>query len=136
MHFRARQHIRRPADFAAVRKEGRRLFGAAFVFSWRRRSPDPAIDLPRFAVVASRRVGSAVVRNRLKRQIREIWRHHQHQFPAELDVIITLRPGADQVSFAELEQQFLRAARRAGFSPAPDPSSTSDHGNQVSAHES
>lgn len=119
MRLRPRQRIRRPSDFAAVRKEGRRQFGAAFVFSVRRRPPDPRLDLPRFAVVASRRVGNAVVRNRQKRRLREIFRAHQDLFPPDVDLVVTLQPKGAEASFAELEQQFLAAARRLGFGTKP-----------------
>lgn len=115
MRFRSRQHLRRQADFAAIRSEGRRVFGAAFVFSWRRRGTDLNLDLPRFAVVASRRVGPAIVRNRLKRRLREIFRAHQHRLPPEVDIVATLRPGAATFTFANLESEFLKAAQRAGI---------------------
>lgn len=117
MRLRSRQRMRRQSDFAAVRKEGRRQIGAAFVMAVRRRPADPQFELPRFAVVASRRVGNAVVRNRLKRQLREIFRAHQTIFPGEADVVVTLQPRGVGTSFADLEQQFLTAARRCGFSP-------------------
>jgi len=124
MRFRSRQHLRRQADFAAIRSEGRRLFGAAFVFSWRRRDPQPGLDLPRFAVVASRRVGPAVVRNRLKRQLREIFRAHQGELPVAVDIIATLRPGAGKAPFAVLETEFVKAARRSGLFDAPSEPTT------------
>jgi ribonuclease P protein component len=110
--------MRRQSDFAAVRKEGRRHFGAAFVMAVRRRPPDPRQDLPRFAVIASRRVGNAVVRNRLKRQLRALFREHQTLFSAECDVVVTLQAKGVGTPFAELEKQFLAAARRLGFAPA------------------
>jgi ribonuclease P protein component len=115
MRFRPRQHIRRPADFAAVRNEGRRHFGTAFIFSHRRRSPEPRLDLPRFAIVASRKVGPAVTRNRLKRCLREIFREHQRMFPDGVDIVIVLRPGGAGWAFADLEREFLRLARKAGY---------------------
>lgn len=115
MRLRSRQRIRRQSDFAAIRQEGRRQFGAAFVFAVRRRPPDPRLDLPRFAIVASRRVGPAVTRNRLKRRMREIFRAHQQIFPGECDVVVTLQARASEATFVELEQQFLKAARRCGF---------------------
>ena len=123
MRLRSRQRMRRQSDFAAVRKEGRRQFGAAFVMAVRRRPPDPRFELPRFAVIASRRVGNAVVRNRLKRRLREIFRAHQAIFPGNLDVVVTLQPRSAGATFAELEEQFLTAARRSGFPPkSSDPS--------------
>ena len=115
MRLRSRQRLSRQADFAAVRKEGRRQFGAAFVFSARIRPQSPGADLPRFAVVASRRVGKAHVRNLLKRRLRAIFREHQQIFPPETDVIVTLKARAADASFEELERSFLSAARRSGF---------------------
>jgi ribonuclease P protein component len=117
MRLRSRQRLRRQSDFAAVRQEGRRQFGAAFVFAARKRPPLSRVgaDLPRFAVVASRRVGNAVVRNRLKRRMREIFRTHQQIFPAELDIVVTLQTKAVGMTFAELEKQFLGAAKRLGY---------------------
>lgn len=106
-----------------MRQEGRRQFGAAFVFAVRRRPPDPRFELPRFAVVASRRVGNAVVRNRLKRRLREIFRAHQRLFPGDLDIVVTLQPKGTEASFAELETKFLAAARRCGFGRTSDAAS-------------
>lgn len=115
MRLRSRQRLRRQSDFAAVRQEGRRQFGAAFVFAARQRPTDPRAELPRFAVVASRRVGNAVMRNLLKRRLRAIFRAHQTLFPGDTDVIVTLQAKAAGATFSELEKQFLTAARRSGF---------------------
>lgn len=124
MRLRSRQHIRRQADFAAVRNEGRRQHGAAFIFAVRRRPADASSDLPRFAVVASRRVGNAVTRNLLKRRMRVIFRENQTLFPGDVDVIVTLQARAAEVAFADLERHFRAAAHRAGFSASPKPSVT------------
>lgn len=121
MRLRSRQHIRRQADFAAVRNEGRRQHGAAFVFSVRRRPADPRFELPRFAVVASRRVGNAVVRNLLRRRLRAIFRENQQLFPGDVDIIVTLQPRATEATFSDLERYFRAAAHRAGFSLPPPP---------------
>lgn len=124
MRLRSRQHLRRQADFAAVRNEGRRQHGAAFIFSVRRRPADRYFDLPRFAVVASRRVGNAVMRNLLKRRMREIFRENQTLFPGDVDIVVTLQARAAEATFADLERYFRAAAHRAGFSPnTPRPQS-------------
>jgi len=117
MRLRSRQHLRRQADFAAVRNEGRRQHGAAFIFSVRRRPVDRYFDLPRFAVVASRRVGNAVMRNLLKRRMREVFRENQTLFPGDVDIVVTLQARAAEATFADLERYFRAAAHRAGFSP-------------------
>jgi ribonuclease P protein component len=119
MRLRSRQHIRRQADFAAIRNEGRRQHGAAFIFSVRRRPADPRFDLPRFAVVASCRVGNAVVRNLLRRRLRAIFRENQQLFPGDVDIVVTLQSRATEATFADLERYFRAAAHRAGFSATP-----------------
>jgi ribonuclease P protein component len=119
MRFRPRQRLRRQADFVATRKEGRRQFGAAFVFSVRRRPPGSRFDLPRLGIVASRRVGPSVTRNLIKRRVREIFRENQALFPGDADIVIVLQPKAAAASFEDLRRQFLEAARRCGFGTAP-----------------
>lgn len=118
MRFRSRQHVRSQADFAAVRKEGRRQYGAAFVFSVRRRPADSPFDLPRLAVVASRKVGNAVTRNRIRRRVRELFRENQTIFPGDVDVVVTLQARAAEATFEDLKRAFLAAAKRAGFAAA------------------
>lgn len=72
---------------------------------------------PRLGITATRKVGSAVVRNRLKRRVREIYRRwdKRSQLPP-LDIVLHLRPTASGASFQELERE-IRALCR-GLIPA------------------
>lgn len=56
----------------------------------------------RLGLVVSRRVGSAVVRNRWKRLIREAFRVHIRSIPAGVDIVVLPRRGAEGPSW-ELE---------------------------------
>ena len=47
---------------------------------------------PRLGLAVPRRVGNAVVRNRIKRQLREAFRRRQHDLPRSYDVVIRVRP--------------------------------------------
>jgi ribonuclease P protein component len=51
-------------------------------------------DLPhaRIGIQTSRRVGTAARRNRIKRLLREAFRHMQHDFPRGYDLVIVVRP--------------------------------------------
>jgi ribonuclease P protein component len=77
---------------------------------------DPRMP-PRLGVVASRKVGPSVVRNRAKRLVREAFRLHPEVFPAGLDVVVIVRPGTHLLDLAELAAEMVGAgptlARRA-----------------------
>ena len=52
----------------------------------------PARPPARLGVVASRKVGPAVTRNRAKRLVREVFRRNPSVFPAGFDVVVIVRP--------------------------------------------
>ncbi len=54
-------------------------------------------DHPRLGVSVGKSCGNAVIRNRLKRLIREAFRKNQHQIPSEIDYLVIIDP-----NFAEL----------------------------------
>ena len=68
----------------------------------------------RLGLVVSRRLGGAVVRNRIKRRLREAFRTSQHDLPADLDVICIPRPGPPRSveSYTASLRRLLPALRR------------------------
>jgi len=110
--FTARQHLRRAREFEAVRKFGRAFQSAPFVFTlYIPELDEEATPVRRFGVIASRRVGNAVVRNRCKRQSRELFRRHQYDLPIHCDCVLLVRRKFSEHSFEELENTFVRAFR-------------------------
>lgn len=61
----------------------------------------------------SRKAGKAVVRNRLRRRLREIVRQlaRRGEWPGGTDVVLVARPGAAQASFEELRDSVERAMK-------------------------
>jgi ribonuclease P protein component len=55
-----------------------------------------------------------VVRNRLRRLIREIFRTHQAELRPDVDMVLVMRAGAARLTYQELEARFLNGARRSG----------------------
>jgi len=73
------------------------------------KSPHP---VTRGAVVVSRRVGSAVVRNRVKRRLREIYRFRRSLLKPGLLLVVTAKPTAASASTQALIAEWLRLGER------------------------
>jgi ribonuclease P protein component len=71
---------------------------------------------PRFGVAATRKLGSAVERNRAKRLAREIFR--RHTTAAGLDIIVVPRREMLDAPFASLEADYLAALARRDRGPS------------------
>jgi ribonuclease P protein component len=67
-------------------------------------------EVTRLGVVASRKVGPSVVRNRAKRLVREAFRLHPEVFPSGLDIVVVVRPGTHLVKTADLESELAGVA--------------------------
>jgi len=99
--------VRRPADFKLAYAHGlREDAGAVIVYA----RPN-GLPFPRLGISIGRRAGGAVVRNRLKRLLREAFRLEQHAIGAGIDLITVVRAHKER-SVEEYRSQLLRAARR------------------------
>jgi len=70
-------------------------------------------EIRRLGLIFSRKVGSSVERNRLKRRLREIFRLHKYSLVPGLDVIFMPRPGAVALNYRQLESIVLPLLRKA-----------------------
>ena len=69
----------------------------------------------RAGFVTSRKIGGAVVRNRVRRRLREIVRKHQHDLREDFWIVLIARPDATRASYHALEDEWLRLAKRASI---------------------
>ena len=67
------------------------------------------------AAIVTKACGPAVTRNRIKRWIREAWRHLQSDLPPGLDSVWISRPKAVTAGFENLQEEMTRLYRKAGL---------------------
>jgi len=63
----------------------------------------------RLGIVASRKVGNAVARNRAKRLLREAFRAHKHELAKGIDIVVIVHPGLAEESLDGVTAELLRA---------------------------
>lgn len=69
----------------------------------------------RLGLTVSTKLGHAVVRNRTRRRLREIYRLHEDQLVSGMDVVIVARVRAASSSYRQLDKSFLRLAGKLGL---------------------
>jgi ribonuclease P protein component len=69
----------------------------------------------RVGFITSRRLGGAVVRNRIRRCLREILRVHQHDLRPDFWIVLIARHYAADAGYRALEDEWLRLAKRASI---------------------
>ena len=86
-----RYRLSRSRDFDAVYRQGRSVSTRFLVLYWFPR--DDGGDEPRLGLAVPKASGSAVVRNRIKRQLREAWRSSLSEVQPGRDYVLIVRPG-------------------------------------------
>lgn len=74
----------------------------------------------RVGITVSKKLGHAVVRNRVRRRLREIYRLNEAQFLPGYDIVVVARSRAVEASFQELRESYLSLARKAGLLLPPE----------------
>ena len=69
----------------------------------------------RVGVTVSKKLGKAVVRNRVRRRLREVYRLHESRFLPGWDIVVVARGRAVDASFADLTRAYLSLAKKSGI---------------------
>lgn len=69
----------------------------------------------RVGVTVSKKLGKAVVRNRVRRRLREVYRLHEEQFSPGWDIVVVARSRCIGADFSKLTNAYLSLAEKAGI---------------------
>lgn len=113
--FSKRERLLKRSDFLTVQKFGVKLHGTHFVIVVRRRDERVTAEatVGRVGITVSKKVGTAVQRNRIKRMVREFVRLNRGWVPEGCDVVvIAKRSAATLTGLAEVTADLRRVERR------------------------
>lgn len=101
--------LTRGAEYKAVVRRGRRCAAANTVVYV---LPSSDGGTTRFGFIVSKQVGSAVVRNTVRRRLKDLCARELSGFPTGADVVIRALPAAATASFAQLHTEVSRCLQR------------------------
>jgi len=108
------QRLRRAADFGAVHRRGRGLSGEALAL----RSLHTGAAVSRIGFTVGKRVGNAVVRNRVKRRLRAVVA--ALPLTPGRDIVVSARPAAARRDFWQLRAELCGLLQKARLLREPD----------------
>ncbi len=100
--------IVRTSDYRMLYKAGKKVYSERFVLFWK----NSGVGHHRLGITVSRKTGNAVVRNRIKRLFREIFRKAWRTMPGQFDIVLNIKPGCASANYTELRAEFLNAVQR------------------------
>jgi ribonuclease P protein component len=112
LSFPKQRRLKRASEYERVKRDGLVRRGKLLTLS------ATAVEnsgLCRVGFITSGRLGSAVVRNRVRRRLREIVRQHQHDLRRDFWIVLIAKRDATKASYRALEDEWLRLARRASI---------------------
>ena len=110
LSFGAADRLHRSAEFIRLQRTGVRFQSPHFVLYAANLEREP--ERSRLGVTVSRRIGNAVVRNRVKRRVREIFRKSiRDTLPAGTSIVVIARGGAGSLASAAISDELTAAAR-------------------------
>ena len=73
------------------------------------------LDINRVGITVSKKLGHAVVRNRVRRRLREVYRLNEEQFQQGWDIVVVARSRCVVSDFESLQKAYLALAAKAGI---------------------
>ena len=105
-----RERLRKRSQFTAVQGRGKKLHTEHFLVFVLPQAD--SLAPARLGITVSKKVGVAVVRNRVKRLVREAFRRLKTLFPKGLDLVFVAKQTAAGSELAEVARELERLCRK------------------------
>lgn len=106
--------LKKRREFLSLQSTGRKIHARHFLFFFSSSSTTTS----RIGITITTKVEKrAVLRNKLRRRIREIFRHLTAQITPPMEMVVIARNDSCDLPFNELEREILYAIRKAGYLP-------------------
>jgi ribonuclease P protein component len=119
-----KNRLTRSADFQRVYRKGKSVAGRHAVLYYFDRSEEAGEEGPRLGISVSKKVGGAVVRNQVKRVVKESFDRFQDKVAPDYDYVIIARPGLasfiEESRFEEVVGMMSDLFQRAELTQDPD----------------
>jgi ribonuclease P protein component len=105
--LRPHERFRKRKDFLHIYRRGSRYRGSGFTLIYL--SND--LHFSRMAVVASKKIGNAVVRNRIKRRFRALFRTNKDLLQGSFDLVVITNKRIGNIPWGEVQMEFIEAIK-------------------------
>jgi ribonuclease P protein component len=99
--FTQKERVTHPQEFRTVMRFGKKIPSKNLILFMK----DTQNTFHRLGIVASKGVGKATYRNRIKRLLREFFRLHKHRIKGAFDIVILVRKGCSLRHYFEVEKE-------------------------------
>lgn len=111
------RRVRKRREFLQIQNAGRRVATRHFLVVYACSGDGP----PRLGITVTKKIGNAVVRNRIKRAVRETFRGHAATLLRGASMVVIARDGSGILGTNATVDELLPALRSIDGSPAPAP---------------